>query len=87
MDMCIVDEEVFESKSTKDNSTINNIFATHIEVNFEDIYSTIAIDTTATTTFALCNCYYISKISTVNHDLYHCSCSSRPSDHIVNCHF
>ena len=90
MDRRIVDEEVFESKSTTDNSTINNIATTHIEVNFEDIYSTSAIDTTTTataTTFVLNNYYYISKISTVNHDLNHCSCSSRTGDHILSCHF
>ena len=85
MDRCIVDEDVFDSESTRDSSTINNISATHIEASYEGIYSTIAIDTTATTS-APNKHYYKSKISTVNHDLYHYSCSSRPSDHILNCH-
>ena len=67
MDRSIVGEEVFDSKCTKDNSTVNSISTTHIEVNFEGIYSTIAIDTTATT-FARYNYYYISVISTVNHE-------------------
>lgn len=85
MDRSIVGEEVFDFESTADNSTINNISTTNIEVNFEGIYSTIAIVTNATT-FALNKHYYISKISTVDHDLYHYFCSSRHSDHILNCH-
>lgn len=57
MDICTVGEEVFESENTTtDNSTTNNTISTnHIEVNFEGIYSTIAIDTTTATTFGLYN--------------------------------